>query len=47
VKLDNNFSGLYGNTARFFRPISLEDCIELFIDYAEARGLEFQVINDQ
>ncbi len=43
----HEFPELYGNTARFFRPISLEDCIELFIDYAGARGLEFHVINDQ
>ena len=37
---------LYGNTVRLFEPISLENCIELFIDYAEEQGLQFQIIDD-
>ena len=32
---------IYGNEVKFFKKLSLDNCINTFIEYAESNGIEF------
>ncbi len=42
----NEVPAKYGNSLKYFRSIYLEDCINFFIDYAKARGIPFEEVNE-